>query len=231
MLDRNDITNKVAQYKMLVSDRKACRRCLGLTNPATFDGGCFDSDEIGPWSQWQGYLNAPMMVVGQDWGGTKYFGDNKGRDIQGNPTDINLIKLVGAAGFSIQDVYLPQGQNVLFFTNAILCLKDGNLQSPVQKDWFVNCATLLRRQIEIVSPAVVVGLGKHAHEAILSCFNLKAGPFRKEVESVNGRELPNGIHAFAVYHCGSKSLNMNRRMEEQIKDWTRIRRFLAKDNL
>ena len=171
------------------------------------------------------------MVVGQDWGGTNYFDDNNGRDVQGNPTDINLIKLVETAGFSIQDVYLPQGQNVLFFTNAILCLKNGNLQAEVEKEWFKNCASFLRRQIEIVNPPIVVGMGKHAYEAILSCFKLKAGRFRDEVEAANGRELPNGIHAFAVYHCGSKSVNMNRSMEEQIRDWQRIQNFFEKQKI
>jgi DNA polymerase len=27
---------------------------------------------IGPWTQWQGNLNAELMIVGQDWGGTEY---------------------------------------------------------------------------------------------------------------------------------------------------------------
>ena len=220
--------DKIVEYKKLVDARKACRRCLGLTNPAEINGGSLDSEQIGPWSLWQGNLNAPLMVVGQDWGTTDYFERNHGRDTRGNPTDLNLIKLIGTAGFSIQDVYLPEGQNVLFFTNAVLCLKSGNLQAEVKKDCFINCASFLRRQIEIINPVVVVGLGKHAYEAILSYFNLKAGRFRAEVESENGKELLNGTHVFAVYHCGSKSTNMNRPLEEQMKDWMRIRKFMDK---
>jgi DNA polymerase len=222
--------SKIAEYKCLVDERKVCNRCLhlGLTNPARFEGGRFDSAQIGPWSLWQGNLNAPLMVVGQDWGTTDYFERNRGRDIRGNPTDLNLINLVKTIGFPIQDVYLPEGQNVLFFTNAVLCLKSGNLQSEVQKDWFINCSSFLRRQIEIVNPLAVVGLGKHAYDAILSCYNLKAGKFRPEVEAENGRVLLNGIHVFAVYHCGNKSTNMNRSMEVQIKDWMRIQKFIEK---
>lgn len=231
--------NKSAEYKKLVDERKLCRRCqsLGLTNPAEIESGRFDSEQIGPWSRWQGNLNAPLMVVGQDWGGIDYFVESnkdkdKGRDKRDNPTDLNLIKLVKIADFLIQDVYLPEGQNVLFFTNAILCLKQGKLSDNVSdedrkaRECFKNCESFLRRQIEIVNPAVVVGLGKHAYQAILSGFNLKAGKFSEEVEEENGRELLNGIHVFAVYHCGKKSTNMNRPMEAQKKDWMRIRKFI-----
>lgn len=222
--------NKIEEYKKLVDERKACRRCqsLGLTNPAAYKGGCYDSEQIGPWSLWQGNLNAPLMVVGQDWGGTDYFLKNRGCDKSGNSTDLNLIELIEVAGFSIKDVYLSEGQNVLFFTNAILCLKDGNLQAEVQKDWFSNCALFLRKQIEIVNPLSVVGLGEDAYRTVLSCYNLKACAFRAEVEAENGRALPNGIRVFGVYHCGNKSINMNRPMEAQRKDWLRIRRFLEK---
>lgn len=218
--------NKIAEYKKLVQERKACRCCQGLTSPAHCAEGNYDSDQIGPWSLWQGNLDAPLMVVGQDWGGTDYFLKNRGRDKSGNPTDLNLVKLIAETGFLIQDVYLPQGQNILFFTNAILCLKDGNLQADVEKEWFLNCASFLRRQIEIVKPAVVVGLGKHAYDAVLSCYHLKSGRFRAEVELDSGRQLMDGIQVFAVYHCGSKSINMNRPMQAQKTDWKRIRKFM-----
>lgn len=228
ILSWSDSMNKIEEYRRLVNERKECHRCIGLTNPANFNGGCFDSEQIGPWSLWQGNLNTPLMVVGQDWGTTEYFERNHGRDIYGNPTDLNLIKLIGAIGFSIQDVYLPEGQNVLFFTNAVLCLKSGNLQAKVQRGWFIDCASFLRRQIEIVDPVAVVGLGRLAYEAILSCFNLKTGQFRSEVEIENGRRLSNGIHVFAVYHCGAKGTNMNRPMDKQIMDWMRIQRFIKR---
>lgn len=225
--------NKILEYKKLVAERKACRKCIGLTNPSQIKGGCFDSEQIGPWTLWQGNLDAPIMVVGQDWGGTRYFSDNNGRDVRGNPTDLNLIKLVEMAGFSIQDVYLPQGQNVLFFTNAILCLKDGNLQADVEKDWFYNCFSFLRRQIEIVNPVVIVGMGKEAYQAILKGFGIKekVDILKPEVALKEGRLLPNGSRVFAVYHCGKRVLNSKktgRTMEEQKKDWMRIRKFLEK---
>lgn len=240
----NDM-NKIEEYKKLVDERKACRRCnhLGLTNPAEIKdeyGKPLDSDQIGPWSRWQGKLDAPLMVVGQDWGGTRYFKDNRGLDKPRNFTNLALVELIKLAGFSIQDIYLPQGQNVLFFTNAILCLKEGNLDAKVNKKWYEKCDLFLRRQIEIVNPVVVVGLGEKAYRAILKSFGMnvmkESDPLKPEVERKEGRMLPNGSRVFAVYHC---SPNVQRRkqpktgkpirtLEEQEKDWLRIRRFLEK---
>lgn len=55
-------------YAALVRRRKACR---SLTNPGKCEGGIQDSDQIGPWSLWQGNLSADLLVVGQDWGDTR----------------------------------------------------------------------------------------------------------------------------------------------------------------
>ena len=60
--------DKSERYFQLVEARKACTACAGLSNPSTFHEGEFDSAQIGPWSRWQGNLNAAVMIVGQDWG-------------------------------------------------------------------------------------------------------------------------------------------------------------------
>jgi hypothetical protein len=119
---------KTADYAQLVTARKACHLCSGLTNPADVEGGRFDSEHIGAWSLWQGNLDASIMVVGQDWGDTTYFGRHKGREGPRNPTNLALVELVGIAGISIGDFGSAVGQDVAFFTNAILCL---NLETAV----------------------------------------------------------------------------------------------------
>lgn len=85
-------------YQDLVVRRKACRSCPGLTNPADCGGGRFDRDQLGPWTLWQGNLNADLVVVGQDWGNDTYFLSNSGRDIAGNPTNKTLRDLLSVAG-------------------------------------------------------------------------------------------------------------------------------------
>jgi DNA polymerase len=219
---------KIADYAQLVTARKGCHLCSGLTNPGDIEGGQFDSERVGAWSLWQGNLDASVVVVGQDWGDTTYFLRHRGREGPRNPTNLALVELMGIAGISIGDPGSAVGRDIAFFTNAILCLKsaDGGLQGKVRSSWFDNCARFLRRQIEIVHPVVVVGLGERAYRTILRGFEVESGSFRSEVDSANGRVLPNGTRAFAVYHCGARIRNTHRPMAEQRKDWKRLRPFL-----
>jgi DNA polymerase len=219
---------KAEEYANIVAARKACRQCRGLANPADIAGGSFDSQHIGAWSRWQGNLDAALMVIGQDWGDIAYFVSQKGQEGPLNPTNLALVELIGIAGIAIGDPGHADGRDVVFLTNAILCLKDssGGLQGKVQKSWFDNCARFLRRQIEIVHPMVVVGLGERAYRTIQAGFGLERRAFRMEVDEREGRLLANGTRAFAMYHCGARIRNTHRPMEMQRKDWERIRPFL-----
>lgn len=65
--------SKAERYIELVQRRKCCSRCKDeLCNPALLSGYRNFDTEIGPWSRWQGNLNANLMIVGQDWGTVKY---------------------------------------------------------------------------------------------------------------------------------------------------------------
>lgn len=91
-------TDKRELYYKLVQARKNCHLCNGLTNPSECNSGIYDSDQIGPWTLWQGNLDSKIMIIGQDWGDTKYFLENKGRDSNNNATNktmIELFKLIG----------------------------------------------------------------------------------------------------------------------------------------
>lgn len=152
---------RVAAYTALVQARKACRACTALVNPAACDGGVYDSDQIGPWSLWQGNLNADLVIVGQDWGDTRYFLTNRGREAARNPTNETLAKLLRSIGI---EVVAPgagtSGGGPCFFTNAVLCLKQGGLQAKVDLEWFVNCGSrFLRQTIDLIAPKAVVWIG------------------------------------------------------------------------
>jgi DNA polymerase len=220
---------KVAEYTALVAARTDCHRCSGLCNPADIEHGSLDSEQIGPWSLWQGNLDANVMVVGQDWGDVAYFSNNHGRDLAQNFTNRALVELLAIAGVEVAPLGSPELSHVSFFTNAILCLKSGGLQGSISRTWFQNCQFYLRRQIEIVRPQVVIGLGKQAYQSILESFALKAAPFREEVKASAGQLLPNGARVFAVYHCGARIRNTHRNLVEQKIDWLRIRPFVRKN--
>ena len=53
------------------------------------------------------------------------------------------------------------------------------------------------------------------------------GPFRAEVERVDGRLLPTGSRAFAVYHCGARIRHTHRPLDLQKLDWMRLRPYLG----
>lgn len=221
---------KNTEYAKLTRDRKKCHLCSELTNPADVNDGQFDSKHVGPWCVWQGNLNADLMVVGQDWGDVGYFAQHQGQPSPTNPTNLTLVKLVGLAGVKIGVPGFESGHNRAFFTNAILCLKEasGGLQGGVRQSWFTNCAPLLRRQIDIIQPKVIVALGERAYRTVLLAFECRGGAFRDEVELDTGRVLPNGSRVFAVYHCCARIQNTHRHMPAQEADWKRIRRFLRR---
>ena len=210
------------EYQQLVARRRACRACAGLENPAVVAGGAFDHQEIGPWSAWQGRLDAQVMVVGQDYSDVAYFERRSGVEDSSNPTNLNLVALFASIGIVICAPGTRQGRGEVFFTNAILCLKRGGMQSKVRPEWFVECGKrFLRAQIELIRPKVVVGLGERAHNAVRSAFGLPPEPIRRAVTSPGDR-LPTGAFAIGVYHCGARVVNIARNLELQRTDWQRV---------
>ena len=214
-------------YAELVARRKACRACTGLTNPSAVDDGAFDSDHIGPWSRWQGRLSADLMLVGQDWGDTRYFRRYQGLDDDRNPTNRTLMKLLQGIGMTIGPPSSAGSNDLVFFTNAVLCLKEGGLQGPVRAAWFQNCAPFLRRQVEIIAPRVVATLGEYALQAVRKAFQLPPRSLASSVADTEGEILVGNTRLLAVYHCGARVLNTHRKLDAQIRDWARIGNVLS----
>ena len=177
---------KGQQYAGLVQARKACQCCasIGLKNPAHIRGGMFDSPEIGPWTRWNGDLDARLFVVGQDWGDVAGFERQQGLEDSTSGTNKRLRKLLHSVGISVSQASKSSSGSGVFLTNAVLCLKTGGAQAEVNKAWFTNCGPLfLRPQIELVRPRVVVSLGERAYLAIRDSFGLPRVSFQRAVNS------------------------------------------------
>jgi len=218
--------SKQEAYAALVQARKACSSCQGLVNPSRSCGGEYDCDQIGAWSAWQGNLDARVMVIGQDWGDERSFIADRGCDSPSSPTNQALIRLMAAIGMSIGSP-AQHGNGTAFFTNAILCLKDGGLQSKVEDQWFANCGKqFLLPLIQLVHPRVVVTLGEAAYRCIEREYRLPKAGFRQAVEMPRGAIIEDGVRLFPRYHCGRRIQNTHRKMDQQIEDWKRIRPFL-----
>lgn len=224
---------KISKYHELVVKRKKCSLCTDLCNPSSFENGHLDSDQIGPWTLWQGNINAQIMVIGQDWGDISYFKKWEGKDQpSGNPTNTNLQQLLKNIKVNIGQPRDKQ-QNIIFLSNIILCLKTGGLQGKVEKLWFENCSiNFLYPLINIVQPKIIISLGKKVCETILDLYEIsysKSAKFSKTIES-SPFVLSKETYLFPMYHCGAGSINRNRSFTLQKQDWEKINSWLRTNN-
>lgn len=220
-----EILSKQPLYQSLVNDRKNCRLCstVEMRNPDEINKA-YDSDQVGPWTQWQGDLDASLMIVGQDWGGEKYFIKIQGREEDTNPTNRNLCELLRSIGFSIELPNQPQSITTgLFFTNAVLCCKRGGLVGPVPSQAVGNCSRhFLARQIELVRPKAVATLGYEAYRSV--CYAYGYFPVSTISEAIASPDLLTigyGSTLVPVHHCGHYGTS-RRRLTEHKHDWQRI---------
>jgi len=100
------------------------------------------------------------------------------------------------------------------------------MQAKPLGSWFNNCRWFLKRQVEIVAPAVLVPMGERANYSVRKAFNLPPKKLRPSVEDSIGDQVPNGPSVLAVYHCGNRTINRHRKIEQQLLDWARIGRAL-----
>lgn len=227
----DEIRARRAAYDCLVRKRKSCRRCPGLTNPSEVFSGALDTDEIGPWSHWQGNLFPDIVVVGQDFSDQGYFERELGRDNPMSETNIELKRRLNDLGYAV-DCGDKGKRHKLFFTNAVLCLKsrEHGMQGPLNKEYAPNCSRkFLLPLLSILKPPVIIVLGEIALNAVRDTCGLHRQSLRKAVAMDEGEELPNGSHLFAVYHLNRRTRNIGHRSDQdQNQDWARIHRYLSR---
>lgn len=216
-------------YGKLVEARTRCDRCksLGLRNPADVQGGQLDAKEVGPWTRWNGDLNAPILVVGQEWGDVSSFERQGGLDNAKSKTNEVLVDLLSSVGVVVQSAPNGGSNTGVFLTNAALCLKGGGAQAKVDRQWFKNCARpFLREQITLVQPRVVVTLGEQAYLGVRHAFDLPKVSFRRAVRRQEPIPLINDTQLIPVYHCSKRVLNKARLLPQQLQDWRLVKAVL-----
>ena len=223
-------TDKLPIYLDLVAKRKECHLCaeIGLTNPSKVLRRKFDDKgHIGPWTQWQGNLDAELMVVGQDWGGIDYYVENKGADEEKNETNQRICELLESVDVRIALPKQPQPTRSLFFTNSVLCLRPRTLTGGyVRSRCFTNCRPFLRSQVELVRPRVVVTLGLKAFRSLVLSFGMRPQSKKSMKEAVlEVIRLTDRTTLVPVFHPGKRG-TISRNKEKQKEDWKRVKAAL-----
>ena len=212
---------------------------------------CDSCQEINLWTYWQGRgnLNAPILLVGQDWGCLRTKdGEACIRKIQltpdgpipnymtgnDNPTDKNLVQLFQEA----LSIPIERPNSNVFFTNFVLGYRNEGTNGGFKPDWIRHDQAFFRELAEIIEPQVILCLGRNTFEGVLTSFSKQVpiGVFNHFIES-DQNPMPVVLNSgktayiFALAHCGVMgTLNRNQgkdtSLNTQIQDWKRIRPYL-----
>ena len=126
-------------------DLESCRKCdLWRTRTKVVVG--------------EGNEHADVMFIGEAPG---YYEDQQGRPFVG-PAGKFLDELIESIGLKRRDVYI---------TNIVKCRPPGN-RDPTEEE-IRACLPYLEEQIRKINPKVIVMLGRHASNTIMSKYNIK----------------------------------------------------------
>jgi len=112
----------------------------------------------------------------------------------GADEDAQGVPFVGRAGQLLTDI-ITKGMQLrredVYIANVLKCRPPGN-RDP-QRSEKETCTPYLDRQIELVDPAVIIPLGKHASQHVLKS-DLSMGRMRGRVHVVGGRQVVPTYH-------------------------------------
>jgi uracil-DNA glycosylase len=213
-------------YKKLVEKRKQCKLCAGYGMVNSSSIPKLDCNEIGLWSEWQGNIKAEVMVVGQDWGTQNFFLKNEGKPEDNSPTNKHLIILMKELGIQINAPSAEKDSGATFFTNAVLCLKEGNDSTKIRNGCLKICSeTFLGPLMQIIKPKTIIALGRVAYLGCLIADEKSTKTpdgFLNLVKKHHYDVLSYGGKLFPVVHCSPVVCNLTRSLKEQIQDWQHI---------
>ncbi len=225
------VSRRQELYDALVERRKSHHFPDGLLNPSQIADGRYDSNHLGPWSRWQGSLDAEVVVVGQDWGDLPYFLENQGLDSDSELTCVNLRALALEAGWDLGTPHAPAATS-LFFTNAVLGIrKESGKSGKPPTPWVDDSTPFLVDLLAIIRPKAVVSLGASAFRACRLAILGRQRHQRLPLGLPVGRahacspiQIPNMPTWFAFYHCGPLGM-ANHPYNLQVEDWRQLGRW------
>jgi uracil-DNA glycosylase family 4 len=131
----------------------------------------------------EGHPDTEVVFVGE--------GPGQNEDVQGRP-------FVGAAGGFLNELIGSIGwrRDEVFITNVVKCRPPGN-RDP-EPDEMAACAPYLKRQLEVLDPALVVTLGRFSLQTFMP--GARIGQVHGTVRPADREAGAPGAMAFAMYH-------------------------------
>jgi DNA polymerase len=159
-----------AALELVAEEVRACRRCRLHEGRTQAVPG-------------EGHPSTEVVFVGEGPGLNE---DRQGRPFVGRAGDL-LVDLLGSIGWRREDV---------FITNIVKCRPPDN-RDPAP-DEVAACLPYLRRQLEILDPALVVALGRHSLGRFMPGFTIsRAHGTVRPADPASG--APNAL-VLAMYH-------------------------------
>ncbi|HEX8285362.1 MAG TPA: uracil-DNA glycosylase [Pyrinomonadaceae bacterium] len=192
---------KQREFEALVAEAAACRLCPAMCGRSAVLSGR------------NGRAGARVMFVGEAPG--RQGGDRTRVPFSGDQSGRNFTRYLASIDLAREEV---------FITNSALCnprSETGANRKPTREE-VSNCSGFLRRQIEVVSPRVVVTLGAVSLAALRAVeyhpLTLKENV--GQIRSWNGRLL------VPLYHPSPQVLASHRREAQQLEDYKSVARAL-----
>ena len=211
-------------YKKLVAERKEyVFSDTDIKNPSELN--ISNDDHLNSWAYWHGDLNADILLIGQDFGDYAYYLNNNGKDDPDNGTNDNLSHLFNELGIETGSSDNPNLEAKLYFTNAVLGVKNGGMSADIKKSWYSETANkFIKPLINIVEPKIIIAMGSIAYDTICIIYGLHKKPMKEAIEN-NPIILEDGKKLFIVYHCSNLGI-ANRNFNSQREDWKKIKNHL-----
>lgn len=138
--NNSDVLDAQTELNKIAAELTKCCKCgLGKTRKHVVAG--------------EGNPQARLMFVGEAPGADE---DEQGRPFVGRSGQL-LTKIIEAMGLKREDVYIA---------NIIKCRPPDN-RDPKPEE-IIKCLPILKRQIEIINPDIIVALGAHAARTLLN---------------------------------------------------------------
>ena len=137
----------------------------------------------------------------------------------GQKEDLQGVPFVGAAGQLLNkllaSVDIPRDD--VYITNIVKCRPPGN-RDPLPEE-VQACSSYLDRQVELISPAVILLLGRHAVQRLL--------PGSEGISRIHGTMIERGDRAYVPLYHPAAALYNGFLVQTLEADFRRVREYIG----